>query len=53
MNLIAEYLIDYNRLTRPEKARAWWYAGIIFTPLAALLLAHLLFGPNLGEIMGW
>jgi hypothetical protein len=51
--LLALYLIDYNNLTRPEKARAWWYAFIILTPLAALILAHQLYGPSLARIMGW
>jgi hypothetical protein len=53
MNLLSLYLIDYNRLTRKEKVRAWWYAVIIFTPLAAILLAHLYHAPSLDRIMGW
>jgi hypothetical protein len=53
MNLIALYLIDFNRLTRPEKRRAWWYAAIILVPLAAIILAHLCHGPSLDRIMGW
>lgn len=53
MKLLSLYLIDYNRLTRREKARAWWYAAIILIPLAAVILAHHLYGPSLGQIMGW
>ena len=52
-NLLALYLIDCNGLTRPEKARAWWYAAIILTPLAAIILAHQLYGPSLGRVVGW
>jgi hypothetical protein len=53
MNLIALYLIDFNGLTRREKARFGWYAAIILTPLAAIILAHQFYGPSLGRIMGW
>jgi hypothetical protein len=53
MNLLSLYLIDYNRLTRKEKARAWWYAAIILAPLAAVIAAHQFFGPSPGQIMGW
>jgi hypothetical protein len=53
MNLLSLYLIDYNNLTRREKARAWWYCFIILTPLAAIILAHQLYGPSLGRVMGW
>jgi hypothetical protein len=34
-------------------ARAWWYATIILTPLAAVLLASWWYGPSLNRIMGW
>jgi hypothetical protein len=53
MNLFALYLADLNRLTRRERTRAAWYAFIILAPIAALILAHQLYGPSLGQIMGW
>jgi len=53
MNPLAHYWIDYARLTRREKAHLSWYAAIILLPLAALIIAHLLYGPSLGRIMGW
>jgi hypothetical protein len=53
MNLLSLYLVDLNNLTRPEKARAWWYAAIILTPLAAVIAAHQFLGPSLERIMGW
>ena len=40
-------------LTRRERLRAGWYAAIILIPLAAILLAHHLYGPSLGQVMGW
>jgi hypothetical protein len=52
MNLLSLYLVDLNNLTRPEKARAWWYAAIIFIPLAAVIAAHQFLGPSLERIMG-
>jgi hypothetical protein len=51
--LIAEHIKEFTGLTRPEKARAWWYCFIILTPLAAIILAHQLYGPSLGRVMGW
>ena len=59
MNLLSLYLIDFNRdrsidrFTRMEKARAWWYAGIILIPLAAIILASHWYGPSLDRVMGW
>lgn len=53
MNLIALYFIDYNGLTRKDKARTYWYAAIILIPLTAVLLAHHWYGPSLNRIMGW
>jgi len=53
MNLLSLYLIDFNGLTRKDKARAWWYAALILIPLAAVILAHQFFGPSLDRIMGW
>jgi hypothetical protein len=47
------YWIDYARLTRRERILAGWYAAIILIPLAALITAHLLYGPGLDRIMGW
>jgi hypothetical protein len=52
-DLLALYLIDYNHLTRPEKARACWYAVIICIPLVAVILAHWWYGPGLDRVMGW
>jgi hypothetical protein len=51
--LLTLYLIDYNGLTRREKARLWWYAAILLAPLALILLAHYCLGPSLDWIMGW
>jgi len=53
MNLLSLYLIDFNGLTRKDKARAWWYAALILIPLAAVILTHQFFGPSLDRIMGW
>jgi len=53
MKSLAEDFIDYNALTRPQKARAWWYAVIIFAPVIAVIAAHLLYGPGLDRVMGW
>lgn len=53
MNLLSLYLIDYNNLTRKEKARAGWYVLIILAPLAAIILAHQVYGPSLNRIVGW
>jgi hypothetical protein len=53
MKLLALYLADLNSLTRREKARTWWYAMIIFIPLAAVILAHQWYGPGLDWVMGW
>lgn len=47
-----DLLSTYNRLSRPEKLRAWWYAAIIFTPVAAVILASLWFGPGLDRLAG-
>ncbi len=51
--LISLYLIDYNGLTRKDKARFCWYAAIILAPLAAVLLACHWHAPSLKRIMGW
>lgn len=53
MNLFALSLADLNHLTRRERLRAGWYAVIIFAPVIAVILAHQLYGPSLGGIMGW
>lgn len=53
MNLLTLYLVDLNHFTRRERLRAGWYALIILAPLAALILAHHLYGPSLGQVMGW
>ena len=52
MNLLALYLADLNNLTRRERLQAWWYAAIILIPLAVIILAHHLYGPSLGQVMG-
>jgi len=58
MNLLSLYLIDYNRdrpidrFTRKEKARAWWYALIVFIPLILIILASICYGPQLSEVLG-
>jgi hypothetical protein len=51
MNLFALYLADLNHLTPREHCRLAWYAAIILIPLAAIILAHLIYGPGLGEII--
>ena len=52
MNLLSLYLIDFNGLSRKDKARAWWYAAIILVPLATVILAHIWYGPSLDQVMG-
>ena len=53
MNLTALYLRDFNGLTRPERRHLAWYAWIILAPAVAIIAAHQLYGPSLGQIMGW
>jgi len=46
-------LLNLTNLTRRERIRAGWYAVIIFAPVIALILAHLCYGPGVGEVVGW
>lgn len=50
---LAPQFIDFNGLTRRDKARAAWYAWILLAPVAAVLLAYHLYAPSLNRIMGW
>ena len=53
MNLLSLYLIDYNHLTRKDKAPAGWYAVIIFASVIAAILAGHWYGPSLIRVMEW
>ena len=50
-SLLSLYLVDLNSLTRRNRCRLAWYAGIILIPLAAVILINWWFGPGIEEVV--
>lgn len=48
--ILAQYRADLRSLTPGERWRLAGYAGLIFTPLFAVFLAWLFYGPGLREL---